>query len=260
MKKSILALFVLLFSFFYFNSAANAEWNFGIGTGISRNYVEGTQGATTHTVGPVEWDVNLKPKDFKAYTKTAFGFGGYATNNLLLFQYSLIYFELQDKDSVYVPSKTTTVKGDFDFKVINFETTVSYPVYKNKYILLLVDAGARYIKHTLDVDVTFTGTYNENFGKKVSLDWIDPLVGITIKIPFTETLSLNNRLNAGYFGSKGTYTASAALSWMCFEHVSVSLNGKYTKVKYEYGNKGDNDWYLYDVVESGVGLGASVHW
>jgi len=87
MKKYLRLSLVSCIAFLSFISTANAEWNFGIGTGLSLTNIDGTQGFNTVSLGPVKYDIKLDPQDFNDVTKTAFGFGGYATNGAWFIQY-----------------------------------------------------------------------------------------------------------------------------------------------------------------------------
>lgn len=238
-------------------SDAQAQWKYGIGTGLSGQYVSGTQGFTTFA-GPVKFDVDLSASDFKDLSKSAFGFGGYAANGPWLIQYSLGYQELEDESTAAVGGSTVTTK--INFKVSGGEATAGYLVSNTPSALIYVDGGVRYTKHKFDNSLTVTGAINQQGSRAFSNDWTDVVVGTTINVPLSPTWTWANRLNAGFGGSDGTYFAQTGLTWRFLPNWSASLVGKYAKVKYEKGNEGDSDWYLYDVDEKSIGLSVLYNW
>jgi hypothetical protein len=68
-------------------STAQAVWSYGIGTGITATQIDGQQGFNS-LVGPNKYDVNLIPSDLSDMTKSAFGFGGYASDGTWLIWYT----------------------------------------------------------------------------------------------------------------------------------------------------------------------------
>lgn len=95
---------------------AQAEWHFGIGTGLTLMSASGDMGFNVDIVNrPVQFDLNLNPGDFQDMTKTAFGFGGYATDGKWMIQYTLFNLELEDDASVVLPGGQTKVNGSFGF-------------------------------------------------------------------------------------------------------------------------------------------------
>ena len=260
MKLSVFTLCISLMALLFVAAPVHAEWFFGIGTGLSLMNVDGKQGFNTELAGPVKYDVKLNPKDFRDVTKSAFGFGGYATDGTWMVQYSYAKLELEDKVSEYVADYDSTLTTKINFKMTGAEATVGYPVYRTPHLVTLVDAGVRYTKHEFDGSVTASGAVSGRRGRDFDHSWTDAVLGVSINVPLAKTLSWNNRLNAGFGGSDGTYFVSTGLSWRFLKHWSTGLTGTYKKVKYENGSKGDSDWYLYDVDESSLGLNVLFNW
>ena len=258
--RSVFILVTVLATFFYFSAPAQAEWFFGIGTGFTFMNVDGTQGFNTELLGPVEYDIKLDPKDFRDFTKSAFGFGGYATSGTWMIQYSYARLELEDETDAYVPAFDTTTSTKINFTMTGAELTVGYPVYRARHLVILVDGGVRYTKHEFDGRIIASGAVSGRRDREFDHSWTDAVVGASLNVPFTEKWSWNNRLNAGFGGSEGTYFASTGLSWRFLKHWSTGLTGTYKKVKFENDSKGDSDWYLYDVDESTVGLNVLFNW
>jgi hypothetical protein len=241
------------------SGVAHADWSFGIGTGIFRLNIDGDMGfdIAIADVGPVEFDVDLDPDDVSDVMETAFGFGGYATDGKWMIQYSFGTLELEDD-----PSRTIagvgTVSSELGFDSTGGEITVGYPIYEDTSLIVRLHAGARYTEHELDLDVTVDG--DSVLSRDIDEDWTDALFGISAGVPFAEKWTWNNKFNAGFGGSEGTYFAQTGITWRFLEHWSASLYGKYTAVEYENGSKGDPDWYLYDVDEFGLGIGILLNW
>jgi hypothetical protein len=260
MKKYIFFPLITFMTFIFFSSAAYAEWHFGIGTGLAFNNIDGKQGFTSVLVGPIKYDVKLDPGDFNDLTKTAFGFGGYATNGTLLIQYSYANIELEDKASEYVPAYDSTAKLTINFKMTGAELTVGYPVYKTASLVAMIDGGVRYTKHEFDNSLRVKGAITDRGSRSFDHDWTDAVLGVIVNVPLARQWTWNNRLNAGFGGSDGTYLASTGVTWRFLKHWSAGITGKYAAVKYENGSKSDRDWYFYDADESSVGINVLFNW
>jgi hypothetical protein len=131
--------------------------------------------------------------------------------------------------------------------------TVGYPVY-NEGVRLLIDAGVRYTEHDYNSNLIFTGSTSGTTTKNISEDWTDFLIGATLNVPIVTDWSWNTRANAGFGGSEGTYLGQTGVSWRFLENWSSSLYAKYAAVEYEGGTRGNDNWYLYDADEFGLGL------
>ncbi|MBW2174276.1 MAG: hypothetical protein JRF64_06480 [Deltaproteobacteria bacterium] len=248
------------------SGVAHADWSFGIGTGLFRLNVDGDMGFDIEydNIGPVEFDVDLDPDDVDDVMETAFGFGGYATDGKWMIQYSYGMLELEDDSSVVLPSDAplhpgATVSSELGFDMTGGEITVGYPIYEDTTLIVRLHAGVRYTDHELDHDVRIDGGAPVQ-SKDIDEDWTDALVGISAGVPFAEKWTWNNKFNAGFGGSEGTYFAQTGITWRFLKHWSASLYGKYTAVEYENGSRGDSDWYLYDVDEFGLGIGVLFNW
>jgi hypothetical protein len=239
------------------SGVAHADWSFGIGTGIFRLNVDGDMGFNVANAGPVEFDVDLDPDDIDDIMETAFGFGGYATDGKWMIQSSFGMLELEDDTSRTIAG-VGTVSSELGFDMTGGEITVGYPIYECTSLILRLHAGVRYTEHELDADVRIDGTPVR--GGDIDEDWTDALFGISAGVPFAEKWTWNNKFNAGFGGSEGTYFAQTGITWRFLKHWSATLYGKYTAVEYENGSKGDPDWYLYDVDEFGLGLGVLFNW
>lgn len=237
-----------------FAQAGDSEWKFGFGTGLFRLHIEGEAGFTTAIAGAQKFDVDLDPDDVSDLMETAFGIGGYATNGKLLIDYSISYLKLEDKTS---SQDGVVTQAKLEYEASGAEVMIGYPVYKSSRGIIRLHGGLRYTKHDISSDMIIFGTPS---GKDLTHEWVDGLIGVSAVMPLGETITWNNRLNAGFGGSDGTYQAYSGLTWKFHKHWSATLFGKYTAVDFEDGNPGDKDWYLYDVDEYGLGLNILFHW
>jgi hypothetical protein len=243
-----------------FNTIAYAEWDFGIGTGIFRLNKEGDVGLNTKLYGPIQFEVDMEPDDISDLMETAFGFGGYAKNGKWTVAYSFSFLALEDSPTLTLETGAQ-IKADISSDTTGGEVTVSHPVYYKAPFLVTLEGGVRVTKHEIETDISLTsGVASGNLSKKIDETWADALFGVSTKIIFSEEWILNNRFNAGFGGSEGTYTGYSGLMWKFHKNWSTTLYGKFTAVEFENEEEGDSDWYLYDVDEFGWGLSFLFHW
>ena len=257
-KQWLVVLCVLAVAVGY-GTVASAEWHFGIGTGLFRLNVDGDIGFHTNLRGPIELDVDLDPDDISDLMESAFGVAGYATDGQWMIQYSVGQLKLEGDPSGTL-SSGASYSSDLGFDVTSGELTVGYPLVENDRITLGAHCGVRYTDHELEADVTVVDGGTTDLSKDIDESWTDVLVGVSADVSLAEKWTWNNRFNAGFGGSEGTYQAMTGISWRFLERWSATLYGKYMAVEYENGDEGDTDWYLYDVDEFGAGLSVLFHW
>ena len=255
--RSAFLVVVLLFAcVFGFDSPASAAWEFGIGTGLSRMSVDGDMGMNTRIAGPVKFKAELDPEDFGDAMESAFGFGGYASDGTWLIQYSYGALQLGGKDSKTLATGSS-ISAKLGMDVTGAELTVGYPVYKNPAVRILVDGGVRYTKHEISNSFFLldpSGSMMASVHNRFDHDWTDAVIGTIIAVPFAEKFAWTTRLNAGFGGSEGTYLGQTGVAWRFAKHWSAGISAKYVAVDYENGSRGDNNWYMYDVDETTLGI------
>jgi hypothetical protein len=256
MKRLLIFAAIVLMAIANF-SIASAEWNYGIGTGLTSLNAKGDLGfnITLAGVGPAKFDVDLSPEDFNDLTRSAFGFGGYATNKTWMIQYSLVNLELEDSISTTVGA--IPVSTTIGLTRTGAEVTVGRPMVKNSSFVLSAYGGVRYTKHELIIDVK-AGALERH--RTIYNNWIDALIGLTATIPFAETWRWNTSLDVGFGGSNGTYTGKTGVTVPFLESWSITLQAKYQAIDFENGGKGDANWYLYDVDELDAGFVIAYNW
>ena len=244
-----------------FGAAAHAEWHFGIGTGFAGQTYDGDLGVTTNVLGPVLVDVDLSAEDVSDLMATAFGLGGYATDGTWKIMFSAGFLKLEDEPAYSDPG-VWTVTSDLSFEKTNGELTVGYAVYKNPSAIVHVLAGARYTKHEAEsaITVTYPTDPAELLEWEAEEEWVDAVIGLTLDVPFAQTWSWSSRIDAGFGGSEGTFGGSTGLTWAFAEHWAGMLTVGFMAVDYENGDRGDADWYKYDINEGAGGIKILYRW
>ena len=234
-----------------FSAVAYADWNYGIGTGLFALNLDGDIGFDSALAGSVLFPVDLDASETSDLIDTAFGFNGYATDGTWMVQYSFSNLELEGSSTVG-PASTT-----IDFDMQGAEITLGYPVYHSSGVTLGVLGGVRYTSHEVSGSVTVGAS---TASRTIENDWTDALVGLTLTVPLVEKWVWNNRVDAGFGGSEGTYSGNTGVTWRFYKGWSGTLFAKYTAVEFEDGTKGNSDWYRYDVDEFGPGLAILYNW
>jgi hypothetical protein len=90
---------------------------------------------------------------------------------------------------------------------------------------------------------------------KLDEDWIDPVVGAHYTIPFADTWSFTMRGDIGGFGvgSDFAWQAVGNVRWQASERLGVIAAYRYFDMDYENGSGAD--FFKYDMVASGPGIG-----
>jgi hypothetical protein len=256
-KRLVITLFVL--GLMSFTSNAQAEWNFGIGTGPQFLAVKGDVGMNT-VVAPIQLDIDFSFSDIANATDSVFGFGGYATNKKWMIQYKLGKLKLED-DAERGFGNGVTISAKAKFDVTEGELTVGYPVFSNSSLMIRGYGGLRYLRHEFDLVITGTG-FNTTVQRNKSIDesWTDILLGISADVPFAQKWNWNVKADAGFGGSNGTYLASTGITWRFYGGWSATAAASYKAVDYENGSRGTTDWYMYDVDETTLGLTILYNW
>jgi len=234
------------------STSAYAEWHFGIGTGPARLSIDGDMGLNIPVAGgPVKFKVKADPEDISDVMDSAIGLGGYAANGRWLFQASYGKMELEGKENI----GESSIEIGFDVTSAQFMT--SYTVLQNDVFKLNLVGGLRYTEHELSSDFRFGGNH---YKRNLDNDWTDAVVGTSVVVPFTQTLSWKTSFDYGFGGSEGIFTANTGLTWRFFRGFSATLFYNYATVDFENGSRGDADWYLYDVDEQSLGLTILYNW
>ncbi len=245
------------------SSTARAEWQFGIGTGLMFMNAEGDMGL--HLIAPdesIQFEMKMDPDDFSDLTESAFGFGGFATDGKWMILYSFSNLKLEGSET-FVHNGVggdTTIDFFTEFDMTGGELVVGYPVYQGDSATFRLYTGVRYTGHELTGGISAAGVINGDWNREIDEDWTDALIGFMADVRLAEKWGWSTRFDGGFGGSEGTYFVSTGVNWRFHEHWSATLYGRYSAVDFENSTKGEDDWYLYDVDESGVGLTIMFIW
>jgi hypothetical protein len=150
-------------------------------------------------------------------------------------------------DAMYADLGAT--KGDSSGSVqeLIVEPTISYRVFP----WLEPLAGVRYDRVGGDV------TTPSGQSHALTQGWLDPIVGVRLR------LSLSDDVSLGFRGDIGGFGVGSRLTWQLFPYVSwrvarsVSLQAGYRVLSIDYENGTGNERVLYDVIELGPQLGVN---
>lgn len=111
-------------------------------------------------------------------------------------------------------------------------------------------AGVRFVR--MDISSELNGRKTIGGDK----DWIDPIVGIHLSIPFTDALSFNLHADIGGFGvgSDFTYMVMPVLKYQFSDFISGKVAWRWLDVDY------DKDDFAMDMLISGPMLGVTFSW
>jgi hypothetical protein len=241
-------------------SVANAEWKYGIGTGLFFLNVDGDIGINTEIAGPVELAVDLKPDDVFDYAESVLGFGGYATDGKWMIRYTFQRLELEDTPSTTL-ANGNRLRAKSNFQMNGAELSVGQRFYQSEKLALSAYVGARYLMHEMENSLNITapeGTTSSS--SDIDNEWTDARFGIGIDVPLAEKWTWGSTAEVGLGESEGTYKANTGIGWRFAENWSTMLYGNYVAVDFENASKGDGNWYKYDVDEYGTGVSVMYHW
>jgi len=249
MKCSIKTLIILLVTLSASSTFAQDEWRHGFGTGLFALNLDGDAGMNTTLLGPVEVNLDLSTDELMDYVETGLGFGGFSAKGKWKVLYSLQYLELGD-DISGTTANGVPVSADVTFTVSGAELAGVYQLAqfgKSRWGLL---GGLRYLKHEFESTLT---AGESSLSRDLDESWVDVLFGFTHDAVISDKWSWNTRFDVGLGGSEGTFNFNTGATWRFAQSWAVNLYGKYTAQDFENGDKGDADWYLYDVNEFGAG-------
>ncbi len=118
--------------------------------------------------------------------------------------------------------------------------------------------GARYSDISGDIHVVRTGPGAGSDRKAgLSQSWVDPVIGLLGEWPLTQHLEWDLRADIGGFnvGSDLAWQVMGTLRWKLRENWDVLASYRYMQVDYE--QNGTSGLLLYNMVNSGFGLGVT---
>lgn len=152
-------------------------------------------------------------------------------------------------DVMYADLGATKNDSHGSLQELIFEPTVSYRVYS--WLEPLV--GIRYD----DVGGDISGPFGSSHAAKHG--WVDPIVGVNLRLPLSGSVDLIVRGDVGGFGVGSNFT------WQAYPHVSwevsrlISLQAGYRVLSVDYETGSGADRLKFDIVELGPQLGITFH-
>jgi hypothetical protein len=234
-KRTFVAMVAALSVVFFVGTAsAQEEWRFGIGTGFTSFSLDGDIG-----FGRVVADVDLDNSDVMDLVESGFGLGGYAAKG---------------KWTIFWGAGTATLEDDdggleAEWDRMQIDLIAGYRFYEGERNNLGVLFGIRNIDH--DWEFEFRGS-----SASVDDSWTDAILGFTHSLPISERWSWNNRIDAGFGDSEGSFLISTSFNWQISDRWSLDFTARQHSI--EFGEEGDD--YFYDVDEPGLRIGFLYHW
>lgn len=219
-------------------SIANAEWNYGIGSGIGASSYDGD--LKSSGVGTL--DVEYDQDDFES----GIGAAGFATDGTWVFNLSGSSVEYESKDSI---SGQASTKNTFERTFAEF--TVGYVAYQKDAITLTPYLGINYTNH----DWEFKSSTD-----KADLEdsWIDAVFGLKFAYKINDEWTWNNSANYSAGDSEGCFGVKTGVSWKFAEHWVAGANVGYESEEFE-GTDGGQD-FDYDTDVTTFGLTIAYTW
>lgn len=219
-------------------SIANAEWNYGIGSGIGASSYDGDLKISGLGTLDVEYDQD----DFES----GIGAAGFATDGTWVFNLSGSSVEYESKDSI---SGQASTKNTFERTFAEF--TVGYVAYQQDAITLTPYLGINYTNH----DWEFKSSTD-----KADLEdsWIDAVFGLKFAYKINDEWTWNNSANYSAGDSEGCFGVKTGVSWEFAEHWVAGANVGYESEELE-GTDGGQD-FDYDTDVTTFGLTIAYTW
>ena len=225
--------------------AAENEWTFGIGTGISLLDLDGDVGFATENGGVIA-ELDLDNGDTADMVESAFGFFSFANKGPWTIHLMYATVTLEDSDAGF----------DAEWDKADAQLAVEYAFAKTGNHTWGVLAGVNYIDHEWELQDKI-----DRIKYEPEDDWTDAVVGLTHNVPFAGNWAWSNGINYSFGDSEGSLDVSTSLNWKPLEHWVFSGFLRYEDI--EFGDEGDigkSDFYYYDVEEISTGIGFAYTW
>jgi hypothetical protein len=147
-----------------------------------------------------------------------------------------------------------TANIDLDEWIVEFGGAYQFadlPIESNQGVMFDILLGGRYWSVENDIDIS-------GFPRRVdSKGWVDPFVGLRVRMNFTENLYLMARGDIGGFGlgSHFSWQYIFELGYRFTPNLSLMIGYRFLDVNYDHGT-GDN-YFEYDVTMQGPMVGLS---
>lgn len=220
-------------------SIANAEWHYGIGSGIGSSSYDGD----LKIAGVGTLDVEFDHDDFES----GFGAAGFATNGTWVLNLSGSSVEYESKDAISGGSPKS--KNTFERTFAEF--TVGYVAYQEDSVTLTPYIGINYTNHDWEFKAD---------GLKEDLEdsWIDAIFGLKFDYKINDEWTWNNSVDYSAGDSEGCFGVKTGASWKFAEHWVAGAYVGFESDELE-GKDGGQD-FDYDTDVTSFGLTIAYTW
>ena len=230
---------ILAMALFASSTAQAGEWKHEFAPYVWGAAMEGQSG-----IGPVTVDVDVSFSDIVDNLETGFQGVYRGTKDRVSVTVDLVYMGLGATGN----GPEGYVRGDVDMDQVALEVAGGYEVLER----LVVFGALRYNDISMEIDTSGPlGTRSASLDE----DWIDPVIGAHYTIPFADKWSFTLRGDIGGFGvgSDFAWQAIGSVRWQANERLGVV--GAYRYFEMDYENGSGADYFKYDMVTSGPGVG-----
>jgi opacity protein-like surface antigen len=234
-------------------SAMSQDWQNAItpyiwGSGMSGKVAVGTP------LGTVESNVDLNFGEIMDNLDFGVMVSYEGKNDKWMVLGDLVFMNLgADVDSA---SGQNNVRNSADIEQSLLEADVGYRLTENMALFV----GARFSDIDGEIGITTTGPATGiNRSAGLSENWIDPVVGLLGQWELTEHWAWDLRADIGGFGvgSDFVWQAQAILRWKVRPNLDVI--GSYRYMEVDFDQDGPTGLLVYDMINSGPGIGVTFH-
>jgi opacity protein-like surface antigen len=241
----------LLFVLGFVRSASSEDWSNTLTPYLWFTAVQGTMVMGT-PLGPIGGGVDLGADQVLKNLKIAGMLDYRGQNERWAVLADVLYADLSASGSkTQGPFTLHVTAGE---KITILETDVGYRITP----MFLAFVGARYYGVSVSLDATSDGPIQSRTGSASrSVDWVDPVIGLSAEVPFAEHWSLRLRGDMGGFGvgAQFSWQGVAAVTWQVTKTIEVV--GGYKYLREEYENGAGSNYFKYDIAMSGPALGVA---
>ena len=229
---------------------ADSGWTYGVGAGLAALDIDGNGAFNSRARGDVEFELELDPDDVWEATESGVGFALMARREALTLSANFSRLKLQGRQQAR--ERSGPLKADLEFESESVELTGEYVFSHSGNHTFAAIGGFRYTSQ--EYDATLKAGDQRLFKGSVEDDWTDALVGVSYTYSFSPVTSWRSKVTYGFGGSDGTAQFSTGIGRVFAQSWIVRLFVDIKDVEYEQGNRGSNDWFLYDASESTAGV------
>jgi hypothetical protein len=201
------------------------------------------------SVGPLTADIDVSFSEVLDHLEMA-GMGAYRwQSDTWSFQADAIFASLAgEQDGAQGLTRTTL---DLDQLILSVDA--GYGFSKNLELVF----GARYwdLDPTINVHAATSG--NVIASARGGSDWVDPLVGLRVEAPISDSWTFVARGDIGGFGvgSDFAWHGTVQMDWRTSEHFTMAFGYRIFDVDFE--DRGSNGLVDFDMQQSGLGIGVA---